>query len=612
MAKEKPQRPRVGAVEWERAEPIPLETIASELRRQSEIDSAAVPSRPAIVSTQPSEESVDGDSFAGLQAEVEWLRDQNRRLKAQVDRLNEGNGPRRTSDVLSRQMEEYLQRAEKAEKARRETEAENLALRNQIKGLQLSLQRRSDEREAGGGAIAESDEVLALRHELELVRTQAAADIETLRAQLSSTAKRSARDAEREADTQALRQEVDHLRAAVQAKENALEDLADRCRTLEDAIEDRDRAMERLLNETEEARTEASPPPMVAAGDAGPRHSLEKETTQFLDHEPEGQPTVIRPGWLPVWVVALIGLSIGGVAGWWWSGAGTVDSQRSGTAARRPAGALRAGVQADRPRVVAIPAASSVVSPAGPRRPTLEPFRDAMRGGGKGPLMVPLRGGQFIMGSASSLAAANERPPHRVDLRPFAIARTETTRSEYRAFARATGRALVPEQQAGPGNLPVSDVSWDDAVAYCEWLSRQTGHGYRLPSEAEWEYAVRGGSADHYWWGRGRAEGREVCFDCGSRWDRKGPAPVASLAGNGFGLYDMAGNLSEWTQDCYHPDYRNAPADGRPWVEPHCSQRVARGGAYNKPQTSLRSAQRYGYAPATRLPFLGFRVVRER
>jgi formylglycine-generating enzyme required for sulfatase activity len=148
-------------------------------------------------------------------------------------------------------------------------------------------------------------------------------------------------------------------------------------------------------------------------------------------------------------------------------------------------------------------------------------------------------------------------------------------------------------------------------VAYTEWLSERTGKKYRLPTESEWEYAIRGGGDSAYWWGYQIEEGRANCFDCGSEWDRKSTAPVASFPPNDFGLYDMAGNVREWVSDCYHPNYSGAPLDGSAWTEIKCKERVVRGGAYNKTSDTMLSTWRGHLKPNLRFSYTGFRVVRE-
>ena len=136
------------------------------------------------------------------------------------------------------------------------------------------------------------------------------------------------------------------------------------------------------------------------------------------------------------------------------------------------------------------------------------------------------------------------------------------------------------------------DVSWEDAVAYAEWLSVQTGERYRLPSEAEWEYAARAGSTTKYGWGNDIGHNRANCGGCGSQWDDEKTAPVGSFNPNAFGLHDMHGNLWEWVQDCWNGSYQGAPADGSAWTSGDCERRVLRGGSwYNRPG-NLRAADR--------------------
>ena len=150
-----------------------------------------------------------------------------------------------------------------------------------------------------------------------------------------------------------------------------------------------------------------------------------------------------------------------------------------------------------------------------------------------------------------------------------------------------------------------------DLRAYAAWLSKQTGKTYRLPAESEWEYAARAGSLEQYWWGGAADTVPANCFNCGSKWGGSRTAPVGSFAANNFGLHDMAGNVQEWTQDCYRAGYVDAPVDGSARLAPECTQRAVRGGAYTSPQDSLRSARRGQYDQDTRLDNLGFRVVRE-
>jgi formylglycine-generating enzyme required for sulfatase activity len=158
----------------------------------------------------------------------------------------------------------------------------------------------------------------------------------------------------------------------------------------------------------------------------------------------------------------------------------------------------------------------------------------------------------------------------------------------------------------------VINVSWKEAVAYAEWLSKQTGKRYRLPTEAEWEYAARAGTEAAYWWGNEVGKNHANCAGCGSQWEGKQTAPVGSFASNPWGLHDTAGNVYEWVQDCWHEDYEGAPADGSGslWEEGVCV-RVIRGGSLNLKPWSVRSANRSKDVPFNRYINLGFRLARD-
>ena len=236
---------------------------------------------------------------------------------------------------------------------------------------------------------------------------------------------------------------------------------------------------------------------------------------------------------------------------------------------------------------------------------------DRLSAGGRGPVMLHIPGGRFTMGWEHDQLVADERPAHMVDIKDFAIGRSEVSFNEYERFARATGRPVPDDMGWGRGQRPVINVSWEAASAYAGWLSAQTGKRYRLPTEAEWEYAAAGGNYGFYWWGYSFEEGHANCFDCGVRWSGKSTAPVGSFKANPYGLYDALGNVMEWVQDCYHDSYQGAPVNGSAWVEPGCRERVARGGAFNKPGDSLKLMNRSHYPADEGLFMLGFRLVRE-
>ena len=193
----------------------------------------------------------------------------------------------------------------------------------------------------------------------------------------------------------------------------------------------------------------------------------------------------------------------------------------------------------------------------------------------------------------------------------FALGVYEVTFEEYERFARATGRDRPNDRGWGRGGRPVNNVSWEDAQAYAAWLSDETGEDYRLPSESEWEYAARAGSATRYSWGRDIGRNRANCNGCGSRWDSDGTSPVGSFAANGWGLYDMHGNVWEWVEDCWHENYAGAPRDGSAWTSGgSCGRRVLRGGSWLYIPAFLRSANRNFFVAGARVGGFGFRVSR--
>jgi formylglycine-generating enzyme required for sulfatase activity/serine/threonine protein phosphatase PrpC len=262
------------------------------------------------------------------------------------------------------------------------------------------------------------------------------------------------------------------------------------------------------------------------------------------------------------------------------------------------------------------PSTPATAEPAGQpevgrRAPTSEPFRDALASGRQGPLMVSLPGGTFEMGGSSLSVAADERPRHSVTVRPFAIGQHEITFQEYERFARATGRKAPDNLYLDKENHPVISVSWDDAYAYTQWLSNQTGQRYRLPSEAEWEYASSAGATSPFWWGYEIGENRAHCFDCKTGLNPRQPARIGRFEPNAFGLYDTAGNVSEWVHDCHHPNYQGAPQDGSVWEGGDCAYRVVRGGAYSDTSKSIRPASRKKFRSQQGYDFIGFRVARD-
>ncbi|MEJ2534719.1 MAG: formylglycine-generating enzyme family protein [Gammaproteobacteria bacterium] len=277
---------------------------------------------------------------------------------------------------------------------------------------------------------------------------------------------------------------------------------------------------------------------------------------------------------------------------------------------------------------------------------------------GSGPAVVVIGPGSFAMGAtaADRDAEDDERPAHRVTLeRGFALGLTEITVAEfglfvqeagYRTEAERDGRSPVWDEQLGrladrdgvhwrhdyagqpaDGALPVLHVSWNDASAYVRWLSEATGQTYRLPTEAEFEYALRGGTRTIYWWGDSRPSeplenlsGSEDQSPTGRHFSNAlrsygdgywGPAPVGSFQPNPWGLFDLAGNVSEWVQDCWHGNYTRAPLDGSAWENAGCARRVVRGAYWASAPEQARSSARISAPHGLHAPQVGFRVVRE-
>jgi formylglycine-generating enzyme required for sulfatase activity len=287
-----------------------------------------------------------------------------------------------------------------------------------------------------------------------------------------------------------------------------------------------------------------------------------------------------------------------------------------------------------------------------------EVFQDPLDAGGEGPAMVVIQVGSFLMGSPDdeSDRRANEGPQFRVRFdRGFALAQAEVTVAQYRRFVEATGHrtraersraSTIYDERSGSmrerGGIdwrndetggeaadthPVIHVAWSDAEAYARWLAQSSGLAYRLPSEAEFEYALRAGSAGRYPCGDG-APDRPLAnvSTAGDRspqrrqWSNAFPgdtdghfgiAPVRSFPANAFAVHDLDGNVSEWTEDCWHSTYSRAPSDGRAWVNPGCSRRVVRGASWASGPEQVRSAYRLNIAADNTSPRVGFRVARD-
>jgi formylglycine-generating enzyme required for sulfatase activity len=226
------------------------------------------------------------------------------------------------------------------------------------------------------------------------------------------------------------------------------------------------------------------------------------------------------------------------------------------------------------------------------------------------PVMETVPAGTFSQGDDSH---SEERPAHEVTLKTFAMGKYEVTFEEYDRFALAEGRPFPHDQGWGRGRQPVIYVSWQDAKDYAEWLSKQTGKHYRLPSESEWEYAARSGPKQEVWAGTSQDAVLEEYAVYGKNSNRH-TAEVGTKRANGLKLHDLSGNVWEWVEDCWHNDYNGAPSDGAVWGESHggyCGQRVIRGGSWGYSPENLRVSDRYGGTTGGRGDTLGFRLVQD-
>ena len=254
--------------------------------------------------------------------------------------------------------------------------------------------------------------------------------------------------------------------------------------------------------------------------------------------------------------------------------------------------------------------------------------------------MAPISGGTFLMGALTDdgageyIADDDERPPGTVTVKDFKLGKYEVTVGQFRRFVQASSYEMQAtgcyiynftekklQWTAGiswhnPGyaikdNQPVICVGWEDVQAFITWLSEMTGESYRLPSDAEWEYAARAGQTTVFNWGNSIGKNKANCRneDCGDQWNES--APVGSFSANDWGLHDMHGNVWEWVQDCWNDNYTGAPGDGSAWTIRDCNQRVIRSGSFRNPPVRLRSSNRHNRKSSHSYYDLGFRLVQD-
>lgn len=230
------------------------------------------------------------------------------------------------------------------------------------------------------------------------------------------------------------------------------------------------------------------------------------------------------------------------------------------------------------------------------------------------PDMVVITGEDFRMDDVEGYGGEDEKPVRTVRITPFRLGQHEVTFEIYDQFVQLTaGPRSSGDENWGRGRRPVINVSWEDAKAYAAWLSQATGKSYRLPTEAEWEYAARSLGKEETWAGTS-LESELADYAVYSKNSGNKTAEVGSKKPNGLGLYDMSGNVWEWVEDCWHDNYNGAPPDGAVWLEAQggdCTRRMIRGGSWNYEPGSLRSSNRDGYPVVYRFFYIGFRLVQD-
>src|SRR5215813_6342029 len=225
------------------------------------------------------------------------------------------------------------------------------------------------------------------------------------------------------------------------------------------------------------------------------------------------------------------------------------------------------------------------------------------------PVVVRIPGGSFSMGETKG--DPSTAPQHTVMVRAFAMGRYPVTVGEWKACVAGGGCSFTPRMTNADDSTPVHNVSWDDAQQYILWVSRSTGQKYRLPTEAEWEYAARAHTTTRYWWGDTVGTMLANCSNCGGSQDTRTPLPVGSFKPNPFGLHDVHGGVAQWVADCWFPNYQGAAADASVRDQKNCQKRVLRGGSFRADRETITASARGNYDSSVRYIAHGFRVARD-
>jgi formylglycine-generating enzyme required for sulfatase activity len=243
-------------------------------------------------------------------------------------------------------------------------------------------------------------------------------------------------------------------------------------------------------------------------------------------------------------------------------------------------------------------------------------LQDTLKNGSLGPKLAIIPTGSGVVGGVNFKTFKNQSPEHNViSKQEFAMGVAEVTFAEYDAFCKSTFINCPDDNGWGRGVQPVIKVSWLDAMVYTEWLSEQTNQVYRLPSEAEWEYAARGGTTTKFWWGDEYIQGIDHCDrdlgNCPKGTELSEPGPAGRFKSNQFGLFDVTSNLLEWVLDCYSPDHSGAEYTMEARLEGDCGEKVLKGSSWLNPQPYVHLSKRMGIGSDYKNRSVGFRVLRE-
>jgi formylglycine-generating enzyme required for sulfatase activity/serine/threonine protein phosphatase PrpC/CRP-like cAMP-binding protein/rhodanese-related sulfurtransferase len=582
------------------------ESIRKELSEKLEKERQELSAKLEAANSQLAEAEAKASEAASAQQEVasEAARIRAAEEQARMQLQAEVEAQLRTErDKFQQELAEAKSRFESAEQAKIEAEARRIAAEQQAANL-AEAERKAQESEQQEELTALQAERERMQAEIEKANAELKAAKETLNTASvdNQVAQRRASQLE-EAEHEAARLK-DQARGAM---EQASGEVAELEKELATAREEAAKHAERT-REAEEARAEAESAADQAKSQLETARAVAEEfrERERIDREIRGEK---KKSPLPLVAGLVVALIAGGGAFFL---VGEVAEEKPGdevTSTETPPPDSAPIVATPTPPPATSTGAPVVAaSPPPPPPPPLSTYSDKLSNGTSGPQMVRLPGATFVMGSNSG--EDHETPPREVTVPPFSMGIREVSFAEYDLFARATKRDR-PSDQWGRGSQPVINVSWEDADAFTKWLSEETGESYRLPTEAEWEYAARGGATGNYWWAEFDDKAYAVCADCDFRNpnpDR--PVSVEKMPANPYKLHNAAGNVQEWVQDCYMPTYDGAPSDGsaRVW---QCPTRVVRGGSYLSRKTEVRPAARSRLV-ATGVQFdVGFRVARD-